>query len=181
MSMRRLVTLGLLALGWACNNGNHHSSPTTPAPPPPPPPSIAGNWAGTSTITSVQPDGLCVSDAYVASRLNVAEAVSATFTVNGTALTVQYTTLTGVCTATGTLNGQAFQLTVSACTPTERQIHCRGNQTRVVYFKSQTISGTADAAFTAITGTSSMEEGTRTVSGTNTDPVETEATLALHR
>lgn len=185
MNLRASLATGILALAFAgCDSDNNRgSSPTTP-PPPPPAPTIAGNWSGTETMTSARPEPLCVSNAYEVSRLNQAKNVTATFAVNGSNITVTYTTPIAVYTAAGTITGQDFTATTTAANPVEHRVPCiktGGTQTvtRFASFATQTITGTANTGFTSITGTVTTREHTRSPSGDNTDDVTTVSTLAL--
>jgi hypothetical protein len=186
MSIRATIATGLLALALtACGGDNNRgSTPTTPPPPPPPAATIAGNWSGTETVTSVRPDDLCVSNNYEETRLDQAIPVSATFAVDGSNLTITFTHPFGVYTATGTLSGQNFTATTQSVTPADHRLECRKENesrrvTRIAKLDSQTITGSANAGFTSITGTVTTRENTRSVSGANTDPVTTVATLSL--
>lgn len=186
MSTRQSFATGLvvLALSACGGDGDRGSTPTTPPPPPPPAPTIAGNWSGTETVTSVRPNDLCVSNNYEETRLNQAIPVTATFAVNGSNLTITYTHPFGVYTATGTLNGQDFTATTQSADPVEHRMECQrtGETRRVTRFArldTQTITGTANSAFTSITATVTTRENTRSTSGANTDPVTTVATLSL--
>ena len=182
----QLAALALLCCSLiACDSDSRSgSTPTTPPPPPPPPATIAGEWSGTETVESVRPNDLCVSVAYLESRRGVAVPVTATFEVNGNQLTITYHHTFGDYTASGTVDGTSFSATLDAVTPAEHQLQCRvpgtgQRRTRVVSLASGTISGTANANFTSITAQVTLRENTRGLTGANTDPVTTEAALAL--
>lgn len=186
MNSRASLATGLLALTLAACGGdsNRGSTPTTPPPPPPPAATIAGNWSGTETVTSVRPNDLCVSNNYETTRLNQALPVTATFTVSGSNITITYNHPFGTYTATGALTGQSFTATTNTAAPAEHRMECQktGSGQRVTRFASldtQTIAGSANASFTSITATVTTRENTRGPSGSNTDPVTTVATLAL--
>jgi len=170
-----LALVLLLALA-ACDSGGGRSSstPTTPPPPPPPAPSIAGEWSGSEVVDTVRPDDLCVSAKYIEDRRARSVPVSATFSLNGTAITIVY----------GTLDGHTFTATTTAADPAEHSMECRvpgtGRvRTRIASFAAQTIEGTANEGFTSITAHVWTRENTRSTDGKNTDPVATEATLTL--
>ncbi len=170
----------------ACDSGGGRSSstPTTPPPPPPPAPSIAGEWSGSEVVDTVRPDDLCVSAKYIEDRRARSVPVSATFSLNGTAITIVYHHTFGDYTATGTLDGHTFTATTTAADPAEHSMECRvpgtGRvRTRIASFAAQTIEGTANEGFTSITAHVWTRENTRSTDGKNTDPVATEATLTL--
>jgi len=186
MTTRFTLATGLFALALvACGGDNNRgSTPTTPPPPPPPAPTLAGNWSGNETVTSVRPNDLCVSNNYEETRLNQALPVTASFAVEGTNITITYTHPFGTYTATGTVSGQDFTATTQSANPVEHRLQCRktGDNrqvTRIVTLDTQTITGTANSGFTSITATVTTRENTRSTSGANTDPVTTVATLSL--
>lgn len=188
MTTRLTLATGLCALALAAcgGDGDRSSTPTTPPPPPPPAATIAGNWSGTETVTSVRPNDLCVSNNYEETRLNQALPVTATFAVDGSNITITYTHPLGTYTATGTLHGLDFSATTRSVDPVEHRLQCRktGDNrqvTRIVELDTQTITGTANSGFTSITATVTTRENTRSTSGANTDPVTTVATLSLTR
>lgn len=186
MTHRLALATGFCALALAaCGGGsNRGSTPTTPPPPPPPVATIAGDWSGTETVTSVRPKDLCVSNNYEETRLNKALPVTATFAVDGSNITITYTHPLGTYTATGTLDGLEFSATTQSVDPIEHRLQCRRKGenrqvTRIAKLDSQTITGTANSGFTSITATVTTRENTRSPAGANTDPVTTVATLSL--